>query len=296
MIYSRLISGLGNQLFQYAVARQLSLLKQVPLKLDVSFYETQSLRAYKLNHYNIKADLATQEELDSFFYVLRSKSIPARLYRKIQRLKPRHLKRSFKELESWVYEPKLYSACSNIYLDGYWQHYKYFEHIDQRIFDELTLKNTEELNQYSIFDSIKKDQQSVSIHIRRGDYISDQDAFNLLGVMPLSYYNNAIAHINKKVKAANYYVFSDDLNWASENLKIDGEVQFVDIENGAKDYLELDAMSKCRHQIIANSSFSWWGAFLNRNPDKIVIAPKQWVKPQHINNKIHIQFPEWIKL
>ncbi|WP_158827641.1 alpha-1,2-fucosyltransferase [Mucilaginibacter lacusdianchii] len=296
MIYSKLISGLGNQLFQYAVSRQLSYLRHVPLKLDVSFYETQELRNFKLSHYNIKAEVATQQELDNFFYVLKSKSLRARLYRKIQRLKPRHGKRYFKELEPWVYEPSLYSANSNIYLDGYWQHHRYFEHIDDRIFDELTLKNEQERNNYPIFDMLKADDNAVSIHIRRGDYISDPNAFDLLGVLPLTYYDKAIAYINEQVKAPNYYVFSDDLDWARKNLKLNNDVYFVDIDNGSKDYLELDAMSKCRHHIIANSSFSWWGAYLNRSPNKIVIAPHQWVKPAHINAKIQIQLPAWIKI
>jgi len=97
-----------------------------------------------------------------------------------------------------------------------------------------------------------------------------------------------------KIRHPTFYIFSDDLNWVKSNLALNVEMVFVDIDNGTKDYLELNAMAKCRHNIIANSSFSWWGAFLNKNENKIVIGPKSWVVNEVLNHKIHILFPNWV--
>jgi hypothetical protein len=295
MIIVKLISGLGNQLFQYAIGRQLSIKRNVPLKLDISFFETQNLRSYKLNHYNIKAAVATKADIDKMIGFFEGRSLKDKIFRRIHSSLPKHKKRYYKERENWVYEPNLMNVSSNIYLDGYWQHYKYFEQFNLSILEEFTLKNNERAA-YKIIAEIEQNESSVSLHIRRGDYISDSNANNLMGVLPISYYQRAIDYINKVVKNPCYYVFSDDIDWVKKNLNTKSCFQFVDIEDGKKDYLELDAMNKCRHNIIANSSFSWWGAFLNKNPDKIVIAPDKWVKPAEINMKINLQFPSWIKL
>lgn len=117
-----------------------------------------------------------------------------------------------------------------------------------------------------------------------------------MGVLPLGYYTQAINLLKEKIISPTFYVFSDDLTWANEYLRGDYTMHLVDIANGEQEQVELDLMSKCHHNIIANSSFSWWGAFLNRNPDKIVIAPQRWVVPDDINAKINIQFPSWLKL
>ena len=143
---------------------------------------------------------------------------------------------------------------------------------------------------------IEQSQSAVSIHIRRGDYVSDADANNLMGILPMGYYDRAVNYINERVKNPSYYIFSDDLEWTKDHLKVDAPLTFVDLENGSRDYIELDIMRKCRHNIIANSSFSWWAAFLNQHPDKIVVAPARWVMPDETNRRIAIQFPSWIKL
>jgi hypothetical protein len=297
MIISKLISGLGNQLFQYAMGRQLSLIKNVPLKLDTSFFESQNLRSYKLHHYNIRAGIADKKEVDRLLHVYKSMSVFARSYRKAEKLLLPKQKRSyFRENEWWVYEPELLAAGSNVYLDGYWQHYRYFQNLHPEIFKELTVKENYTAPVKKIIAEISADMSSVSIHIRRGDYLTDSQAYNFMGIMPPEYYDQAMAYIRQKVTNPSYYIFSDDLNWVKDHLKIEGAATFMDIEGGSKDYIELDMMSKCSHNIIANSSFSWWGAFLNQNPDKIVVAPKQWVRPDDINKKIQLQFPSWIKI
>ena len=295
MIFVRLISGLGNQLFQYTVGRQLSIKHDVPLKLDTGFFKTQTLRSYALEHYNINASIASNDEIDAFLFWQRDHGLPAKIYRKVERKLPRTKQRYFKELEWWPSAPDLLNVSSNVYLDGYWQHYKYFQNICPEIFNELTVKETP--SGAAVFGkNIIENHSSVSIHIRRGDYINDSDALNLMGVLPLAYYYNAVDLMNTKLVNPVYYIFSDELDWVKDNLQINAEVVYVDMGDDCKDCIELELMSKCSHNIIANSSFSWWAAYLNSNPNKIVISPAKWVIREDVNARIKLQFPSWIKL
>lgn len=296
MIYVKLISGLGNQLCQYAIGRHLSLINNVPLKLDLSFFESQSLRSYKLDKYNINAQIADKAELVKLLNIYEGKNLYAKVFRKLQNKLPKYKRRYFKESEWWSYEQDLFKAEPKVYLDGYWQHYKYYQNINPLIFKELTVNEIYSDSINKLIHEIEDNPLSVSLHIRRGDYITDSDANNLMGVLPMEYYIKAIDYMKNRLTNFSVYVFSDDLNWAESNLKGDFPIKFMDIENGQKDYIELDLMTRCKHNIIANSSFSWWGGFLNKNPDKIVIAPKQWVKPIEINNRIQLQLPGWVKL
>lgn len=293
MIIVKLISGLGNQLFQYAVGRQLSIKKGVDLKLDISFFEKQHLRSFKLNMFNIDAQIATTDEIDRFIKVYKEENLSSKVYRKVEKLLPRTKRKLFKEESPWQFEPDLFRVSSNTYIDGYWQHYKYFENISPLLLKELVVKEAYSLPVQDISETITKDENSVSIHIRRGDYLTDKEAFQLMGLMPIAYYSLAINHIKKHISNPNFYIFSDDMNWVKSNLKIDAPSYYV---NGGKDYIELELMSKCKHNIIANSSFSWWAAFLNKNQNKIVIAPAKWVVPPEINKKIDLTFPSWIKI
>lgn len=293
MIISKVISGLGNQLFQYALGRQISIEKNTPLKLDTTFFNSQDLRSYKLNNYNINADIASSEEINYFLYKYNTNMLSSRVLRKTEKLLPRTKRKLFKEEVPWQYEPELFKVSSNIYIDGYWQHYKYFENIDPLIFKELTIKSPYTDFVQSTIQHIIGNENSVSIHIRRGDYITDKQANNLMGVLPLNYYYSAIDIIKQRILNPTFYIFSDDLEWVKNNLSISSPCRYID---GGKDYFDLDLMSKCKHNIIANSSFSWWGAFLNKNINKIVIAPKQWVLPESINKNIELIFPSWTKI
>lgn len=295
MIIVKLISGLGNQLFQYCIGRQLSLARGTELKLDISFFKGQSLRSFRLHHYNIQAEIATEKEVEKFTGIYANTGLYAKVFRKVEKLVPKRNRRLFKEQEWWVYEPELLKASRNIYLDGYWQHYKYFENINPSILSELTVSEPYTPHENELLSAIQENN-SVSLHIRRGDYITDPDTYNFMGIMPVEYYDEAIKHMRENVQRPAFFIFSDDLQWAKDNIRVDAPLTFVHLDNGKKDYRELDLMSKCRHNIIANSSFSWWGAFLNRYPDKIVIAPRKWIVPEERNKKIQLQFPGWVKM
>ncbi|MBD1393296.1 alpha-1,2-fucosyltransferase [Mucilaginibacter glaciei] len=296
MIISKVISGLGNQLFQYALARQIAIKNNDDLKLDISFYESQNLRNYTLNYYNIKAAIATRTDVEKVIGLYEQTSPYARLHCTAERYLPKQYKRFYKEAQWWGYEPNVFKIKGDVFLEGYWQHYKYFQNIQPQIFDELNLTNAVGINDYAIYRQVKQDERSVSLHIRRGDYLTDTDANKLMGILPLQYYRDAIGYISERLADPQFYIFSDDLDWARDNLTIDAPVNFVDIDNGKKDYIELAVMSACRHNILANSSFSWWGAFLNQNRDKIVISPRDWIKQPEINNRTYLQLPGWVKM
>lgn len=136
---------------------------------------------------------------------------------------------------------------------------------------------------------------AVSLHVRRGDYVSNLTINQFHGTCSLEYYNQAIAQIAKKVETPHFFVFSDDPEWVKSNLKIDYSITIVDHNNADKNYEDIRLMSLCKHHIIANSSFSWWGAWLCRNPNKIVIAPLKWFNDKSINTTDLI--PDgWIKI
>jgi len=301
LVITKLVSGLGNQLLQYAIGRQLSLLKEVPLKLDISFFQDQSLRSFKLEQFNIQAKVASDCDIEPFkkdIITYRSlhqqTSFYAKVYRNLEPFVfPKYTKSYFKEATWWILEPEVYKTPTNIYIEGYWQHYKYFENLQPEIFEELTLKNPPNQHAKNWLTSIKNSASSVAVHIRRGDYVTDSGANYLMGVLPVSYYNQAISYIKEKVSDPTFYFFSDDLDWVKDHIQTNATTYFVD---GNLDYVDLDLMRHCNHQIIANSTFSWFGAFLNRNLEKIVIAPQQWSPREDVNKNIHLQFPDWIKL
>jgi len=288
MIIVKLIGGLGNQMFQHAFAKKLSLIKRVPVKLDVFWYEDaknftkNSLRKYILDNYNTSLRIATREEVVSF---LSKRSFVFKVIKKI--------KRDVLRLDDFSFKEKHFNVSDNAYLEGWWQSEKYFFDIRDILLKEFSLKN----GFSGVVKKIETQEigcNSVSLHIRRGDYVSLKQVNDAFGVLGLEHYDKAIKIIKEKMKEPRFFIFSDDIAWAKENLKIGENAVFVSSPE-IKDYEELILMSKCKHNIIANSSFSWWGAWLNQNKNKIVIAPKQWFKTDKFNTKDVV--PEsWIKI
>jgi hypothetical protein len=161
------------------------------------------------------------------------------------------------------------------YLVGYWQSEKYFVKHKEVIRQELTFKNELSPENLATASSLLK-TASVSLHVRRGDYVSSQATNDVHGVCTLDYYRNAISHMARSVESPRFFIFSDDINWVKANLQLDFPCEYIANNVGANSYVDMRLMSMCKHNIIANSSFSWWGAWLNSNPNKIVIAPKKW--------------------
>ena len=266
MIITKIIGGLGNQMFQYAAGKTLAHLNNTFLKLDVSAFDDYKLRNFDLLNFQTNIEFATKQEIDSL--------LPAHNFEKaFQYLSPLK-KRSYYREKEFHFDTKVLSLGQNVYLKGYFQSEKYFLPASNIIRDDFTFKNeiTKSLEETS---SSLRNTNSVSIHIRRGDFSENKETEEYHGTLSIDYYHPAIELIKSKVSNPIFYFFSDDINWAKENLSIPNAT--IVTGNLTKTHIEdLYLMSQCRHNIIANSSFSWWGAWLNNNPDKIVIAPEKW--------------------
>ena len=281
-ILSRLWGGLGNQMFQYALAKNLSILNNnIPIKLDTTYFDTSfSYRPFELNKFNIKAEIANIKEVFKFDNGI----IPPKLGRLIEKIPYIRVKDFIRRPFSYVYteksikfNPEVLNLKAPIYLKGYWNSYKYFNNIRKELLDDFSFKADLNENNKKIADQILLSENSVSLHVRRGDYLTSKETLAIF-CSPYAdgYYNRAIEHIESKVNNPEFFLFSDEPEWVKENLKIKHKTTVVDINKGDNSYWDMKLMSLCKHNIIANSTFSWCGAWLNENPDKIVIAPKAW--------------------
>jgi hypothetical protein len=267
VIIINLKGGLGNQMFQYAFGRAISNRFGLELKLDGNYYfsennkKSELQREYLLDKFNIAANLASIKE------ARRVNPIWKKILRKIKC-------KVFGPSNAFIYSEREYNEKDNRYYVGFWQNEKYFKDISGTIRNDFALKEKMSDVSASYLDKITGDSASVSIHVRRTDILDPKNLYG--GICDMDYYKNAIALIKKKAAAPTFFVFSDDIEWCKKNLKFSDPVHFVS-NSETKDYEELILMSKCKHNIIANSSFSWWGAWLNENHDKIVIAPKKWL-------------------
>jgi hypothetical protein len=181
----------------------------------------------------------------------------------------------------------------NVYLRGFWQSWKYFSEIRSVLVRELSMTSRPNLANTLMMNRMEA-SCSVCIHVRRGDYWNNPHINKLFGVCPIEYYDEAIRLIKQRLSKAVFFIFSDDLEWARENLKPDRPCIFVDCNKDMSAVHDMRLMTACKHFIIANSSFSWWGAWLSTALDKIVVAPEKWRK---INRPVDDLLPDdWIKL
>lgn len=280
MIIVRLNGGLGNQMFQYAAGRAIAYRNNTNLKLDISSFEQYTLRSYSLDCFNIIEDFATHNEIKRL-KPDRSQLFSFGLNKLQQKIMPWHNHNEIIE-HTIVFNPDVRKITGNAYLDGYWQSEKYFADIAHIIWNDFTFKyESDELNT-SVLSQIQ-DADSVSLHIRRGDYVSNPKTMETHGVLGIDYYIQALNLIEKKVKDPHIYVFSDDISWARENLNTNLPLHFIDHNGVEKNYEDLRLMNSCKHHIIANSSFSWWGAWLDSKQEKIVIAPRKWFNQSNMD-------------
>lgn len=273
-------------MFQYAAGKNIAVRNNTVLKLDISDFGTGregvTPRSFALDRFNISAEIATKKEIAKLKKTGCLKNLIGRLLGK----KNEEIKDPF-----FYFLPAFLEIKDNSYLAGYWQSEKYFESISGTIRQEFRLK--EEFSNFSenILSQILNNN-SVSLHVRRGDYATSKKANDTHGTCPVEYYSETAKIIGDSVKDPVFFIFSDDIGWAEENLKINHPINFMD---AGKDFHDLILMSQCKHNIIANSSFSWWAAWLNGNKNKMVIAPKKWFKISEVNTDD--RFPkDWIKI
>lgn len=286
MIIIKIMGGLGNQMFQYALYRKLLYLDKNP-KMDANFFSRFEVHnGLELeNVFNIKIQHAQNEDITKLGDV--QFNLIARARRKAGIIKKTHIMPS--RYDTARYMPAIFEY-DNVYLDGYWQSEKYFADIKDIIKGEFKFGGQLLGRNGEIAQKIEE-ENSISIHIRRGDYLSIPLYQN---ICTKEYYKAAIDFINKRIKSPQYYVFSDDINWCRTNLQLHDAI-YVDWNRNENSHYDMQLMSKCKHNIIANSSFSWWGAWLNDNPDKIVVAPNKWFNDHKIYQQ-DIVPDSWIKL
>lgn len=292
MIITHLTGGLGNQMFQYAIGRKLSCMHKVPLKLDISGFKEYTLRTYRLSHFAIPADFASGFDIENVKFNNRTGLLRV-LDSLALRFQPNYLRNVYKE-PHFPYDPNILKCKNHVYLEGYWQTEKYFKDIEETIRRDFTFVGDPDPRNKTMADQIRE-SESVSIHVRRGDYITNPTTNAYHGTCSEDYYKKAIQIIKNRVHQPQFFIFSDDPTWVREHLDTGYPTVFVDFNGPYKDYEDLRLMSLCQHHIIANSSFSWWGAWLCQNTEKIVIAPKKWFNKPDINTQDLIP-DTWIRV
>ncbi len=286
MVIVRLTGGLGNQLFQYAAARRLTHVNDSSLKLDISHFGRDPARAYALGHFNIQATIASPEEVAWFS----GREIARRTKRLLHSLHP-NPRWKWVSQSSLYFDPTILTLKGDVYLDGAWQSEKYFQDIAPVLRRELTVQREPDPANRAMSEEIQR-VESVSLHIRRGDYVTNPAIRRMHGLCSLEHYASAIRWLAEQISQPQIFVFSDDPDWAREHLQLDYPATFVRHNRTDKHYEDLRLMSQCHHHIIANSSFSWWGAWLCTYSNKTVIAPCQWFHLTEYN--IHDVVPtEW---
>lgn len=298
MIIVRLSGGMGNQMFQYACGRALSIKRNVPLALDLTFLleidrtilpllrPRFTPRDFDLDVFNINARIAEPSEIPWHgrpFFSGKAAVLADAVLRKVP------------ILPGWEKSPrfdeKILDLGPDAYLAGFWQSEKYFSEIADIIREDFTLKDPLSEKSQELSDEIRN-ASSVCVHVRRADIL----AKSFHAQIGQEYYDRAIAHIAKSHPIGKIYVFSDDMEWCEQNLRFSFPTMFVGNEYaGMKGREHFALMSACRHFIIPNSTFSWWAAWLGNNPDKVVIAPKRWFAGDIIG-MIDFLPEKWIKL
>lgn len=271
-VYLRLNGGLGNQMFQWAFAQMIEETTDMEVYLDMSYFNMRKARPYQLDIFKLKPrfieDWQTKLKLEILwtFRFLFPKLFGIQIYSEshfnfdinfINHIKP------------------------NTYIEGFFQSELYFSTVEKRLRDDFTFVD-------GIFDENRKlanlmlEQNAISVHIRRGDYVQKKRYANQYAVCSPEYYKKAVEYIAQHHPEPVIYVFSDDIAWVKTHIRFPYKTVYVGHNKGKDSYYDMRLMSLCKHNVIANSSFSWWGAWLNSNPDKIVVAPKKWFKDSRI--------------
>jgi hypothetical protein len=293
MILITLLGGLGNQMFQYAFGRALAKKLNSELFLDLSSFNKHTKdtqRTFELNYFPIQAKIASKEDLKR---VIPENEKIRSFLKSVQLSSKGMLPITIIRERKFNFDPDIFYNSDNSNFIGYWQSEKYFSNISSLIKKEfsfilpLTSKNENLIQRM-------ESNNSVSLHIRRGDYISNPEIKKYHGICSIEYYQKALSIIEEKIPGNELYIFSDDPQWARMNISSPSLVTVVDWNN-EKPHDDLRLMASCKHHIIANSSFSWWGAWLGKSDNQIVIAPEPWFNNKDINTS-DLYIDNWIRI
>lgn len=289
MIISKLVGGLGNQMFQYAAGRSLAVKNGYSFFLDLSWYDNlddATPRQFELAIFPVEANRAAITDIKRM-------SQPRNLLaqRVLKKLYGREiiLPSSYCREPYFQYWEGINKVSLPAYLDGYWQSEKYFANHAELIREEFIFPNDLELLNAKYAEQIACCPNSVSVHVRRGDYLASNAAQQLCSI---EYYDNALAYLDAQLSDPHYFFFSDDTEWVQETFTRPNMTVVVGNE-GLKSFRDMQLMSMCRHNVIANSSFSWWGAWLG-TADGLVIAPERWFVEQRVTDDLYC--PNWKKM
>jgi hypothetical protein len=277
----QLQGGLGNQLFQYATARAIAHKRQCSVLLDQSWF--------KKDHQDVTprefllTQLQTKGILTSLDLIVKK---PKPIRKILQKIWPT-CTYIYAEKSHYKFDPQLDKVptfkTQSLYLIGYWQSYRYFESIRKILQAEISPTAPLNLHYQNYLNQIQV-STSAMVHIRRGDYVHLESASKIHGFIGLKYYQQGMATLKDQHPDIHFFVFSDDPGWAKENLPHQDRITFID-SHGSRDTViqELELMTHCRHHLIANSSLSWWGAWLSKYETGSVICPKRWTNDEHMN-------------
>ena len=294
MIVIASLGGLGNQMFQYAFYLSLKQINNM-VKFDISYFKNdiKCHNGFELEDiFDIRIDYSTDNE-----NILAGKPGKVISFFMNRNILLDIVKRFYKNYyisdakDAITYIPT-FRKKEKGYLVGFWQSEKYFKNIENLLKNDFKFKKALDEKNIRLMDMIK-DTNSVSIHVRRGDYLSIENK-NFQNVCTLIYYKNAIKYIEKYVNNPFYYIFSNDIEWCRMNLNLKNAT-YVDWNVGEDSYKDMQMMSYCKHNIIANSTFSWWGAWLNGNPNKIVCVPEKWFDLPGCETK-DVCPDEWVRI
>ena len=263
-----LSGGLGNQMFQYAAGRSLALRLGVPLTLDLSWFAGKSERQFALSAFQIEANLCCQSEW-----------LPAHGLKLISRLS-RRWRSSIFDVPVWRephfhYSKEFTLLSEPVFLEGHWQSERYFQKISTYLTREFRLRMPLPHASEILLDEIKA-SDAICVHVRRGDYLSNPAAAKVHGTCSADYYRTGVVELCQGLTKPHCYVFSDEPAWVRNNITFDCPMTVIDINGPQEAYLDFTLMAACSHFLIANSSLSWWGAWMGSNNTKKVIAPARW--------------------
>ncbi|MDZ7603533.1 MAG: alpha-1,2-fucosyltransferase [Hoeflea sp.] len=284
-VISRLHGGLGNQLFQYATGRAVALRTRSELLLDARQFTPANPFQYDLGHFRIAARVAEEGELPP----AKDRALAYAWWRLFGRSP------CFVREQSLAFNKRIGTIGPDCYLHGYFQSERYFEAIAAELRTELAFCEPARDANARMAERIQN-APSVSLHIRRGDYLTSAKARAAHGAPDPDYHRRALEEIRTRSGTDPVvYLFSNDPDWVRDNMKLDAELVTVAINDGRTAHEDLRLMSLCDHHVIANSTFSWWGAWLNPSPEKIVVAPARWFASPKLSNP-DITPQGWLRL
>jgi hypothetical protein len=292
VIIVRIIGGLGNQMFQYAFGRRLADALSVPLRLDITPFRTYDKRRYELGGLRIEENFASDREirlaLRGRFPRVRSRA--GRVFPSLADGPGRLVAE-----RGFGFDPALLDLHDGAYLEGYWQSERYFDTVGDRLRAEFVPRTPPRGRAAELAEQMRQ-EDSVSLHVRRGDYVSEPSVEMIHLVCDETYYTRCVEYLAPRLKDPHFYVFSDEPAWARDNLRIPFPTTIVAESCRTTAIDDMWLMARCRYHVIANSSFSWWGAWLDSRPAKVVLMPRRWFRDRAPEYSADIRPPEWVAL